>query len=156
MGRNFSKVVTPPSLTQQDWLLNGRLNITKYYWYRRQCEYRQKSLRRVDYLRKKKRKHECNNTSRKVRQKQVRSVKKHKLIVRDSNGELREIRCEDTLWYILYVAHPLTSTMMEHLFRLRFHMPYVSFLRLSHDVSKHNIFQRWSQTDAIGDKTSTG
>ena len=154
MGTNFSKDVTLPPLTLQDCLLNGRINITKYYWYRRQCEFRQKSLRRVDYLRKKKRKHECNNTSRKVRQKQVRSVKKHKLIVRDSNGELREIRCEDTLWYILYVAHPLTSTRMENLFRLRFRMPYDSFLRLSHDVSKHNIFQRWSRTDAVGDKPS--
>ena len=74
--------------------------------------------------------------------------------MRDNNGELREIRCEDALWHALYVAHPLTSARIENLFHLRFRMRCDSFLRLSHDVSKHDIFQRWSRTDAVGEKSS--
>ena len=83
-----------------------------------------------------------------------RSVKRHKILVRDDDGHLREIRPEDTLWYLLYVVHPPTCTNTLKLFRLRFRLPYASFIELSNDIATHPIFERWTRNDAIGEKPS--
>ena len=59
-----------------------------------------------------------------------RSVKRHPMLVRDSNGTLRDLRPEDTLWYLLYVANPPVTLRMLKLFRLRFRVPYDTFFDL--------------------------
>ena len=78
-----------------------------------------------------------------------RSVKHHKLIVIDKDGTLREIKPEDTLWYFLYVAIPPSSNRMMKLFRLRFRLPYASYLSLSADIKRHEIFSQWTRCDTV-------
>ena len=36
------------------------------------------------------------------------------------------------------------------MFRIRFWIPYCFFEELSHDISNHEIFSRWSYSDAVG------
>ena len=88
------------------------------------------------------------------RRKVVRSVKKHKLLVRDHDGRLREILPTDTLWYQLYVSQPPSSSRHAKLFRQRFRLPYQSFLELSSQLFNHDMFIQWRSTDAVGNPPS--
>ena len=81
-----------------------------------------------------------------------RSVKRHKLLARDNDGSLREIRPEDTLWYQLYVNQPPQDERMAKLFRNRFRLLYESFLTLSEEVMNDPMFARWTRSDAVGEK----
>ena len=103
---------------------------------------------------KKKRKHDVVVKPTGGKQKIIRSVKKHRVLVRDSDGTLRELKPEDTLWYLLYVENPPHNERMSKLFKLRFRMPYSSFLELTDELSVHPIFERWQKCDAVGDKPS--
>ena len=81
-------------------------------------------------------------------------MKQHKLIVRDIDGSLRDIRSVDTLWYLLYAANPPTSHRMANVFRLRFRLPYQSFLNLSEKIEHHELFKLWTRVDTVGDAPS--
>ena len=83
-----------------------------------------------------------------------RSVKQHPMLVRDSNGTLRDLRPEDTLWYLLYVANPPVTLRMLKLFRLRFRVPYDTFLILVEDIKEDDRFSQWNSSDATGVKAS--
>ena len=154
MGNNISQNITPPPLTLTDCLINGRINIPRYYWYKRRQDHYLRNLRSSDNARRRKRKKQHFNNKPVVRRKARRSIKKHLLIVRDSDGNERELKPEDTLWYLLYVANPPYNDRMSKLFRLRFRMPYSSFLQLSDEISVHPIFQRWRNCDAVGERPS--
>ena len=86
----------------------------------------------------------------KKRRSTIRSVKRHKLIVRESDGSLREIQPTDTLWYMLYIAHPPITKHILKLFHSRFRMPYTSFLDLTEDIRHHEYFSQWTRSDAVG------
>ena len=38
MGQGISSATIPPPLTLRDCLINGRLDLAQYTWYRRSCE----------------------------------------------------------------------------------------------------------------------
>ena len=78
----------------------------------------------LNLARRRKRKCSEEDASIVVKCKRIRSVKRHKFPVRDKDRSLREIRPEDTLWYLLYVPHPLITPRMSKVFRLRFRLPY--------------------------------
>ena len=101
-----------------------------------------------------KRRHVFNNTllSKKKRKNTSRSVRRYKLLVRDNDGSLREIRPEDTLWYLLYVNQPPLNERIHRLFRSRFKIPYETFLKLSVDITNHSCFKQWTRADAVGNK----
>ena len=106
MGQNVSKDTRPPPLTFRDCLVKGQLDLSRYYSYRRRLHVLMVGNNRMVTKAKKKHKRRAmeSNIDHKVRT--PRSVKRHKLMVRDKEGTLREIRPEDTLWYLLYVAQP--------------------------------------------------
>ena len=150
MGNDISTDLTPPPLKLHDCVVDGNINLAKYYYYRRRLDYRQQILNTHEISRRKKRRRLSSNDSICKKRKVLRSVKKHLLQVRDKDGNLRSLTPEDTLWYILYVANPPISTRMLKLFRLRFRMPYSSFTELSNHILVHPIFKRWTKTDASG------
>ena len=78
-------------------------------------------------------------------------MKRHKLLVCNDDGLLRETQPQDTLWYLLYVNQPPLNDRMHQTFRNRFRIPYESFLSLSVDISEDPLFAQWSRTDAVGD-----
>ena len=88
MGSDLSKDITPPPLTLQDCLVDGALNVNRYWYYRRRLDDHTQSFES----------HNCgrnNNTKRKhanlvsVTKRAPRSVKKHKTLVRDVGGHLQ-------------------------------------------------------------------
>ena len=93
---------------------------------------------------------ESTRIKKKRRGRSVGSVKYHKMIVRDNDGSLREIRPTDTLWYLLYIKQPPANKRLLQLFRKRFRLPYDSFISLSEDVMAHPMFVRWTRCDAVG------
>ena len=43
---------------------------------------------------------------------------------------------------------------MAKVFRLRFRLPYQSFLNLSEEIERHELFKYWIRVDAVGDAPS--
>ena len=123
MGNNIAKSIIPPPLSLQACLVDGRLDIARYLYYRRRQEWINNSSKALFQINKK-RKHENIATSSVSNiPSQQRSTKRYKLTVRDRNGSIREIKPEDTLWYLLYVATPPSSERLCRLFRTRFRLP---------------------------------
>ena len=154
MGQTISSSITPPPLTLQDCFVDGQIDISRYLYYRRRsddiilsCVERRKRLRR------RRMRHSTQmiiNTYERAK----RSIKRHALFVRDSNGELRELRPEDTLWYLLYVANPPRTLSMKKLFRNRFRIPYHQYLYICEDIQEHPLFAQWTRSDCTGVKSS--
>ena len=116
MGSNLSKDITPPPLTLQDCLVNGNISLSRYYYYRKYYDNYSEAIEREDTHWNKKRKRSIVVEEPKVINKRQRSVKRHKLMVRNEDGSLRERRPVDTLWCLLYVSNPPTSERMSKLF----------------------------------------
>lgn len=82
------------------------------------------------------------------------SFKRHALFVRDLNGNLRELRSEDTLWYLFYVSNLPVTKQMKKLFRNRFHILYYHFLYLCEYILEHPLFTQWTHFNCTGIKFS--
>ena len=118
----------------------GRINITRYLYYRPTLD----QYMKVDDDTSMSKKCKCDSDQGRMKKKSrmSRSVQRHKLLVRNSDGYLREIRPTDTLWYLLYVANPLITPRIYKLFRLRFTIPYQSFIEVCDAIYNHPIFSR--------------
>ena len=116
MGHDISKDITPPPLTLQDCLVDGHMNLPCYFYYRRCMDYHSDNRDRISIRYRKKRKFKEDVGVMNIKKNIIRTVKRHKLMVRDSDGSLRELCSKDTLWYLLYVANPPTSKRMSKLF----------------------------------------
>ena len=82
--------------------------------------------------------------------KRHRSVKKHKIMVRNSDDTLREFTSKDTLWYLLYITTPPRNKRLAKLFRSRFRLTYSSFISLHSDLKVDEAFDRYYVPDAAG------
>ena len=135
MGQDISKAVHPPPLTLTHCFLDGKFHFGRYYSYKRRCsEHDKKVLISRRNKRKRKQRFSDSLSSKKKAMNRNRSVKRYKLEIRDTDGSLREIRPEDTLWYMLYVKHPPLNDRMLKQFRHRFRIAYESFLSLGERV----------------------
>ena len=111
-------------------------------------------MNRQNKLRRKKLKHFTVKESNNPKCRQTRYVKSHKVIVRDDDGSLCEIKPTDTIWYLRYVAHPpLTQRLIKPL-RFRIRIPYDSFLSMSDVIDSYPIFSRWTRCDDVGSDPS--
>ena len=88
-------------MTFRDCLVNGQLNLSRYYSYRRRLHVLMVGNNRMVTRGKKKHKRHAMESDLQRKSRTPRSVKRLKFIVRDKDGTLREIRPEDTLWYLL-------------------------------------------------------
>ena len=155
MGQDISKSINPPPLTLQDCFVDGKFDLARYLYYsRRMDEIDNQFYNNFSNLISKKRKYESIEHSSNVKKDHTRSVKKHKLLVRNSDGSLRELRPEDTIWYLIYVSNPPNSDRMLKLFRNRFRIPYSYFIDLANEISNHDLFSRWRCKDAVGTSPS--
>ena len=158
MGQNNSTEFFPPPLNFQQCFVDGELCLHKYYLYRRRRddEFNDFKLKMKIFDLQKKRKFNeiSDNDSSSCSKSYSRSVKKYKLLVRDDTGLLRSLTPTDTLWYQLYVKSSPQDDRLKKIFRTRFRVPYSYFLELSDMVMNHEIFTRWKNCDALGEKPS--
>ena len=150
MGQDISTAVNPPPLTLTHCFVDGNIHIGRYCILKRRQALNEKCL----VMRHNKRRRQSEDTllPENKRVKNHRSVKRYKVLVRDNDGCLREIRPEDTLWYLLYVKNPPGDDRQLRKFRRRFRMPYEAFMNLSADIKTDPGFAQWSRTDAVGDR----
>ena len=158
MGQDNSKPFYPPPTSFQQCFNDNELCIYKYYLYRRRQDEIENMVKfQFDmFSRIKKRKHDeiCESLPEKSINKKHRSVKKNKLFVRCDNGSLRLLTPHDTIWYMLYVKSEPHDDKLKRIFRTRFRIPYFYFIELHQEISKHEIFSRWENMDAVGDQPS--
>ena len=79
-------------------------------------------------------------------------VKKHILFVRDDDGNPKEFKTTDTLWYLLYINQEPRNERMRKQFCSRFRMIHISYLELADDMPHHELFQQWVSNDATNKK----
>ena len=137
MGQNVSKSLIPPPLTLQDCLVNGKVDLARSIYYRRQQDYIVVDNLIVANAIQKKRKLSNSPDLTKPRKKRLRSVKKHPLLVHNPDGSLRQLTPEDTLWYILYCQGVPQNDRLKRKFRNRFRMPHQSFIELHDTIIDH-------------------
>ena len=101
MDNDIGKHPIPPPLTFNDCFENGSLILSKYSHYRRRLDDLEQDTYELDDYIKKKRKRSIHKVPSTIKFQGKRSVKRHKILVRDKDGSLREVRPEDTLWYLL-------------------------------------------------------
>ena len=150
MGQDISTALNPPPLTLTHCIVDGNINIGRYCIYKRRQALHDKCV----VMRHNKRRSHSEDTllPDKKRVKTHRSIKRYKVLVRENDGCLREIRPEDTLWYLLYVKHPPLNDRLIRQFRRRFRIPYEAFLNLSADIKNDIGFAQWLRSDAVGDR----
>ena len=139
MGQDISKSITPPPLSLTDCVVDGKIDLPRYMYYQKRTYgiNIDSQFMSMSTTKKRHQDHDGNCTPKKRRK---RSVKRHKLIVRDEEGKLREFRPKDTLWYRLYVLNGNYNDRMAKKFRLRFRMPFESFISLYNEIKGHDLF----------------
>ena len=160
MGNSLQKSLYNPPLTFWDCLVDGELDIAKYFIYRRRQEQNEDAMAMASQIyleiqRQRKRKLEsvCSDDNTK-RRNQTRSVKRHKILVRNEDGKLDELAPKDTIWYRLYISAPPRNQRIHDLFRRRFRLPYFCFLTLLEDVSNNEIFAEYHRHDCVGERST--
>ena len=105
MGFDIASYLEPPPISISDCLVNGEIDIHRYRMYKRRKlrkELQSNILNSI--IRKHQNKRKRGNEEVFIPpRKRVRSVKRHKLFYRDSDGNLKEFRSCNTLWWLLYV-----------------------------------------------------
>ena len=152
MGQDISRSIGPPPLTLTDCLVNGQIDTVRYTYYRRRIDDMQNSNYIISNITSKKRRIDALPTTRKLNAK--RSVKRHKLFIRDDNGQLSELTSKDSHWYQLYVQSSPRNTRLAKHFRRRFRLPYANYIALADDVEHDELFERWTGKDATGKEPS--
>ena len=152
MGQDISKHLTPPPLTLQDCLVDGRVDIIRYIYYKRRMDDLDESFDLLLNQSGMKKRKLCDfaESNAIIKSKKSRTCRKNKLLIRHENGELMELKPCHTIWYRLYVHSPPQNERMQKLFRNRFRLPYDLFIDLVDDVSNHELFSRWTNTDCTG------
>ena len=107
MGNSLEKVLLNPPFTFQQCFVNNELDLTRYLVYRQRIEDIDDTMAVANQIyfntqAQKKRRLEVTNVESSKRT-CCRTVKKHRILVRDDDGSLREVKPQDTLWYLLYV-----------------------------------------------------
>ena len=153
MGNEISSSI-PPSLSLSDTLIDGDLDLTRYYMHKRNLrlkEFQRTSLNALIH-RKRKIMNNLLGTDNDLTKNSIRKKrsKKNHLWIRDSNGELKKCMPTDSLWFKLYLDGANVTPYGCKLFRRRFRLPFYIFMELLDDVTEHKLFSRWTKNNCAG------
>ena len=148
MGQDISKAFTPPPLTFRDCFVDGCVDVAKFTIYTESMN--EEELFESNEF--------SNNNKRKCSQeesvttssKKARSIKKHPFLCRANDGSLHEATPEDSTRYCLYLQQPPVGRRLLKIFRRRFRIPYSVFVSMCNEIKNHELFHRWTCTDASG------
>ena len=151
MGYDIPSILTTP-LSFKDCFVDGEVDINRYWNYKRRRGRKTNASQILTAIIKKTRKRKIDEPL--VYNCRTRSVKKHKLMYRDDDGNLKEFTTSHTLWYLLYVNQEPQNKRQRNNFRNRFRMPYASYLDLAKMISDHELFHRWESLDGANHNSS--
>ena len=144
MGNSLEKAFMNPPFTFQQCFVNDELDLARYLMYRRRIDEIDDAMSAAHqiYFNIQKRKRKLDSEYVKSsKRKYIRTVQAHRILVREDDGSLREVKPQDTLWYLLYVRQPPRNHRLAALYRRRFRLPYGSFLQLLDDLRNHPSFR---------------
>ena len=104
MGNSCEKALMNPPFTFQHCFVNNELDLARYLVYCRRIEEIDDTMAVANEIyfniqAQKKRRLESTNVESAERT-CYRTVKKHRILVRDDDGSLQEVKPQDTLWYL--------------------------------------------------------
>ena len=137
----------PPPLSCQDCLINGEVDSRRHITYRRRLD---KLLEFTQNYHCVKRNRSSSADKHSPRRKRTSSAKQHELLVRDNNGDIREMLHADNLWHLLRSAIPPRNKSLHKQFRVILRMLCDYFLSLSHYIEHHDSFIRLLSNDCCG------
>ena len=146
-----------PPFTFQQCFVNDELDLARYLMYRRRIDEMDDAMSAAHqiYFNIQKRKRKLDSEYVKSsKRKCIRTVQAHRILVREDDGSLREVKPQDTLWYLLYVRQPPRNHSLDALFRRQFRLPYGSFLQLLNDLRNHPSFREYNSCDCTGRKST--
>ena len=151
MGYDIPSILTTP-LSFKDCFADGEVDINRYWNYKRRRRRKTNASQILTAIIKKTRKRKIDEPL--VYNCRTRSVKKHKLMYRDDDGNLKEFTTSHTLWYLLYVNQEPRNKRQRKQFHSRFRMPHASYLDLAKMITDHELFHRWVSLDGANDASS--
>ena len=151
MGQSISKAYTPPPLSLRDCLVDGQIDLAKYRVYSKRT-YGNDFIDTNGMMKNMKRKANAKPCGPKKRKRYKRSVKRHPILLRTEDGNLRDVTFTDSTWYCLYILSPPEGKRLNDIFRRRFRVPYSEFLKIADEIIKHELFARWTRNDCVGNK----
>ena len=154
MGNDISRSIIPPPLSINDCVVDGELDLMRYYMYKRRQRIQLiQSTQLKEIVNLKRKRNEVTLSSKEqshYRERKQRRLKKRKLWIRGEDGNLRALMPTDTVWFKLYIEQPILGTYMRKLFRCRFRLCHHSYLGLLDEMRGHKLFERWNNNDAVG------
>ena len=101
MGQDILKNLTSPPLTLQDCLIDGKLDIICYLYFKRRMDVLDESFEELinSFGMKKRKLCEMEDSTTIDRKKKSQTYKKNKLLVRDDDGNLIDLKPHHTIWY---------------------------------------------------------
>ena len=153
MGYDISSSIHRAPISLHDYLVDGEIDVHHHWMYKRRQRKKRKESDLMNFIIGKKRKRSSKelNTPKEDR---YRSVKKHKLLYRDDNGNLQEFKTSHTLYFLLYVNQEPRNTRQHKKNCSRFRMPHTSYLELDCDLSNHKMLKQWVSKDATNKQYS--
>ena len=121
MGNSLEKALMDPSFTFQQCFDNDELDLARYLMYHRRIDEIDDAMSAANEIysniqEQKKRKLDSMEVN-SSKQTCIRTVKKHRILVREDDGSLCEVKPQDILRYLLYVRQPPRNKRLAALFR---------------------------------------
>ena len=115
----MSSSALPPPLSFCDCYSDGLLDVIRYYYSKKRRQNHSSHLASQS-ITNKNRGRNTNPVDVPMKMQRYRSAKKHKILVRDPSGSIREIKTIDTLWHMLCIESSPRNNSPRKLFRRRF------------------------------------
>ena len=103
MGNDISRSIIPPPLSINDCVVDGELDLMRYYMYKRRQRIQLiQSTQLKEIVNLKRKRNEVTLSSKEqshYRERKLRRLKKRKLWIRGEDGNLRALMPTDTVWF---------------------------------------------------------
>ena len=116
MGQQLIKALIFKPLSFQECFVDGKIDIGWYYIYRCSCNHYDNDKEILRNIRMKRKRVDDESSTSNKKKRHHRSMKRYRLLVRNNDGTIHELRPTDTLWYQLYVKNEMTCPRLLKLF----------------------------------------
>ena len=116
MGQQLNKAIISKPKSFRECFVDGKIDIGWYYIYRCSCNHYDNDKEILRNIRMKRKRVDDESSTSNKKKRHHRSMKRYRLLVRNNDGTIHELRPTDTLWYQLYVKNEMTCPRLLKLF----------------------------------------
>ena len=130
MSQNKSKSRTPPPLCLRDCLIYSQIEAARFHLYSKRT-YDDENIDIEKFQKNSKRKSSNKESPKKKRTKGNTSMKRHSMLLRIDDGQIRDANFKDSSWLHLCISYPPEGKRLNTIFRRLFRVPHSNFLERS-------------------------